>query len=57
MDGTGPERKGAKTGRGLGLCRDVQAGGVDEKMGKGLGLRCQTGGGKGKGKRLRSGQK
>lgn len=55
MDGTGPEKKGPLTGRGMGRCRKVSAGEAVEKLGTGIGLRRNTGGGKGKGKRLRSG--
>ena len=55
MDGTGPEKKGAKTGRGLGNCRKGSAKETGESLGRGLGLRRQSGGGKGKGRRLRSG--
>jgi hypothetical protein len=57
MDGTGPDKKGAQTGRGLGKCRNVSENEALEKLGKGLGLRRQAGGGKGEGKRLKSGLK
>jgi hypothetical protein len=57
MNGTGPENKGSKTGRGLGLCQEVSEQEAGEKLGKGMGLRRNTCGGKGKGKRLRSGDK
>jgi len=56
MDGTGPEKKGKGTGRRLGRCRSASSEEVAEKLGKGQGMRRQAGGGKGKGKRLRSGQ-
>ncbi|HJZ40059.1 MAG TPA: DUF5320 family protein [Bacteroidales bacterium] len=55
MNGTGPEKKGPLTGRGLGNCRKVSTGEAVEKLGTGIGLRRNAGGGKGKGKRLRSG--
>jgi len=54
MDGTGPEKKGAATGRGLGHCQTVSENEAIEKLGKGLGLRRNSGGGKGKGKRTKS---
>ncbi len=57
LDGTGPEKKGAKSGRGLGRCKSVSAEEALEKLGKGLGLRRKTGGGQGEGKRLKSGLK
>ena len=57
MDGTGPEEKGSKTGRGWGKCRKVPEKEALDKLGKGLGLRRKAGGGKGDGKRLRSGLK
>lgn len=56
LDGTGPEKKGAQTGRGLGRCKSVPADVALEKLGKGLGLRRKTGGGQGEGKRLKSGK-
>lgn len=49
----GPEGKGPKTGRGLGKCRDRENGEIEE-LGKGLGLRRQSGGGEGKKRRLKS---
>jgi hypothetical protein len=55
MDGTGPEKKGSQTGRGLGKCRTVTDAEAIEKLGKGLGLRRKSGGGSGEGKRLKSG--
>lgn len=57
MDGTGPEKKGAQTGRGLGKCKEVADKEAIEKLGKGMGLRRKTGGGQGEGKRLKSGLK
>ncbi len=55
LDGTGPEIKGQKTGRGLGKCRTVPDEEALEKLGKGLGKRHHAGGGEGRGKRLKSG--
>lgn len=57
LDGTGPEKKGTQTGRGLGKCKSVPVEESLEKLGKGLGLRRKSGGGKGQGKRLKSGEK
>ena len=57
LDGTGPEKKGAQTGRGLGKCRTVPEREALEKLGKGLGLRRKSGGGQGEGNRLKSGIK
>lgn len=55
MDGTGPEKKGAKTGRGLGNCKKAEDDEAIKKLGKGLGLRHKSGGGQGQGKRLKGG--
>ncbi len=55
LNGTGPEKKGKLTGRGLGRCRVVPEHDALEQLGKGMGLRRKSGGGEGKGKRLRSG--
>ena len=50
MDGTGPERKGPVSGRGMGRCRK-KAGEEDTgKTGRGQGKRRQAGGGQGSGK-------
>ncbi len=57
LNGTGPEKEGAKTGRGLGRCRQVSDNEATEKLGKGMGLRRKSGGGQGQGKRLKSGLK
>jgi hypothetical protein len=54
MNGTGPEGKGPKTGRGLGRCKKKLSEEDIKKLGKGLGERRKSGGGKGKGKRLQS---
>jgi hypothetical protein len=57
MDGTGPEKRGSQTGRGLGKCQKLTEKEILEKLGKGMGLRRKSGGGQGDGKRLRSGLK
>ena len=57
MNGTGPEGKGPKTGRGLGKCNEESVGDEKNKLGKGLGKRRKSSGGTGKGKRLQSGLK
>jgi hypothetical protein len=55
LDGTGPKKEGKQTGRRLGKCQTLSDNEVIEKLGKGLGLRHQSGGGKGHGRRLKSG--
>jgi hypothetical protein len=55
INGTGPEGLGPKTGRGLGKCKNEHSDEETNKLGKGLGLRRKSGGGAGKGKRLKSG--
>ena len=55
MNGTGPEGKGPKTGRGLGKCKKSSSEEEIKKLEKGLGMRRKSGGGTGKGKRLQSG--
>lgn len=57
LDGTGPEKKGAQSGRGFGRCKSMPAEEALEKLGKGMGLRRKSGGGEGQGKRLKSGLK
>jgi hypothetical protein len=57
MNGTGPEGKGPKTGRGLGKCgRKMSQEELQEKTGKGMGKRRKSGGGEGRGKRSRFNQ-
>jgi len=56
LDGTGPEGKGAGTGRKLGKCAHVPDEEKLKKMGKGMGKRRKTGGGQGKGNRANSGK-
>jgi len=55
LNGTGPEKKGKQTGRGLGICQEVQASEALEKLGTGMGKRRHSGGGEGQGKRLKAG--
>jgi hypothetical protein len=57
MNGTGPEQRGSGTGRGLGNCPNNSEIKSVEKLGKGLGVRRRSGGGQGKGRRLKSGLK
>ncbi len=57
LDGTGPVGKGSKTGRKLGLCSKASPEEKLEELGKGLGKKRNSGGGKGKGNRLKSGLK
>ncbi len=57
IDGSGPEKEGSKTGRGLGNCQNSTEKELLEKLGKGMGLRRKSGGGQGQGKRLQSGLK
>jgi hypothetical protein len=58
LNHTGPEDKGPKTGRKLGLCRktDDETNSIGE-LGKGLGKKYHSGGGQGKGRRLKNNQK
>jgi hypothetical protein len=52
MDGNGPEKQGAKTGRKLGVCSNNEE--KDTSMfGIGMGKRRNSYGGKGLGKRLK----
>jgi hypothetical protein len=57
INGTGPDGKGPKTGRGLGPCKKNLKEDDIAKLGKGLGKRRKSGGGIGKGKRLQTGVK
>ena len=52
MNGTGPEGKGSKTGRGLGKCKKSSSD-KNEKIGTGMGKKRKSGGGEGRGKRLK----
>lgn len=51
MDGTGPEHKGTKTGRQLGTCNSENS--DMSLLGKGMAKRRKSGGGNGKGKRIK----
>lgn len=53
LNGTGPEGKGPKTGRGLGECEEIPQEELLKKLGKGMGKRRKSGGGDGQGKRLK----
>lgn len=55
MDGKGPENRGKLTGRGLGHCQDLPEEEALARLGTGMGRRRKAGGGKGQGKRLKSG--
>ncbi|NSW44371.1 MAG: DUF5320 domain-containing protein [Bacteroidales bacterium] len=55
LDGTGPDGHGSQTGRKLGKCADLSEEEKLQKLGKGMGKKRQSEGGKGKGKRLKSG--
>lgn len=57
LDGTGPSGEGSQTGRKLGKCSDKTAEEKLQKLGKGLGKKRNSVGGKGKGNRLKSGLK
>jgi hypothetical protein len=56
LDGTGPEGDGSHKGRKLGQCKEASSEDKLEKLGKGTGARRKSGGGEGKGKRLKSGK-
>jgi len=56
LNGTGPEGKGSRTGRGLGRCNKNSLDELLTKLGKGLGKRRNAGEGTGEGKRHRSGK-
>ncbi len=53
MNGTGPEGKGPKTGRGLGRCKKTSPEELNKKLGKGMGKRRKSSSDEGKGKRLK----
>lgn len=57
LDGTGPEGQGPQTGRKLGHCAELPEEEIAPKLGKGMGKRRKSGGGQGKGRRLKSGLK
>ena len=53
LNGTGPEGKDRKTGRQIGNCEEVPDEKLWAKLGKGMSKRRKSGGGEGKGKRLK----
>jgi hypothetical protein len=53
LNGTGPDGKGPKTGRGLGKCEKKPFEELLQKLGRGLGKRRKSGGGTGQGKRIK----
>jgi hypothetical protein len=57
MNGTGPEGNGSGTGRKLGKCSKASDEEKLKNLGKGIGKKRHSGGGEGKGKRLKSGLK
>lgn len=57
LDGSGPEGVGARSGRKLGNCSKISDDEKLQKLGKGMGEKRNSGGGKGNGKRLKSGLK
>jgi len=57
LDGTGPEGQGPQTGRKLGSCSELSEEEKLLKLGKGMGKKRKSGGGQGRGKRLKSGLK
>lgn len=54
LNGTGPEGQGSETGRKLGKCSNLSDEEKLQKLGKGMGKKRKSGGGIGKGKRLKS---
>jgi len=56
LNGTGPEGKGSGSGRKLGECNKSDEEKL-QKLGKGMGKRRKSGGGKGKGERLKTDKK
>lgn len=57
LDGTGPEGDGSQSGRKLGKCSNATDEEKLQKLGKGMGKKRNSGGGKGKEKRIKSGLK
>ncbi len=56
LDGTGPDGDGSLSGRNLGKCSKLSDNEKLQKLGKGMGKKRKSGGGIGKGKRLKSGK-
>ncbi|MEI6089960.1 MAG: DUF5320 domain-containing protein [bacterium] len=57
LDRTGPDGKGSGTGRKLGKCSNATDEEKIKELGKGMGKKGNSGGGQGKGNRLKSGLK
>lgn len=57
LDKKGPEKELESAGRGLGFCNKDDTTQNSAELGKGRGLRCQSGGGKGLAKRLKASNK
>ena len=55
LDRSGPEGEGSGTGRKLGKCSNATDAEKLQKLGTGMGNRRHSGGGEGRGKRLKSG--
>lgn len=55
LNGTGPVGEGSGTGRKLGKCSSASDAEKLRQLGKGMGKKRNSGGGEGKGKRLKSG--
>ena len=53
LDGTGPEGKGSQSGRRLGKCSKISEEEKNKLIGTGMGKKRHSGGGTGKGKRLK----
>jgi hypothetical protein len=53
LNGTGPDGKGPKTGRGSGKCENKPFEELLQRLGRGLEKRRKSGGGTGQGKRLK----
>ena len=56
LNGTGPEGEGSGSGRKLGNCCNDSDNEKLQKLGKGMGTKRHSGGGTGRGKRLKSGK-
>lgn len=54
LDKTGPCGRGSHDGRKLGPCNENDSSESMKKLGKGMGFKRKSGGGKGRGKRLKS---
>jgi hypothetical protein len=57
LNGTGPEGEGSHSGRDLGECSKATEDEKLQKLGKGMGKKRHSGGGTGRGKRLKSDEK